>query len=106
MGEPASFQGFENPERDVNATRWIDRLKALSDIRNLNKWAKYGPYSSNKTANKAQCSIFETFLNTPYFSDLLIESYISQYNEKFYLFIRIYNALPGTQEPVLPYTDR
>lgn len=57
MKSPASFQGFQNPpaQSDPNASSWRDRAVALG-TRFPGQWAKYGPYSSNKTASHASIS--------------------------------------------------
>lgn len=49
----ARFLGFEEPQFDPTARGAIDRVRALTGPTYLDKWVKYGPFSSRKSAQNA-----------------------------------------------------
>jgi hypothetical protein len=54
---PMPFMGWEPPKYDINASSWLNRLRALNTTEHRNKWAKYGPYKTRKSSNQAISSI-------------------------------------------------
>lgn len=56
MNVIAAFQGFEDPPLDVEASTWLERLTALYS-NHPGKWAKYGPYTSRKSAQNVASHI-------------------------------------------------
>ena len=88
---PANFVKFEDPQVGVNSNNWESRIEALA-TEHKGKWAKYGPYSSNKTASTAKIRVEDCFYefqkmhsNSIYY----LRTSVSVEQEKCYLYIRV-----------------
>jgi len=79
--KPAPFVGFEEPKNDINAYTWKERIEALSDS-HPNKWAKYGPFASSKTANNIASKIRSVTEHT-------VVTSVESNDDKYYLFIKV-----------------
>ncbi len=98
-GTAAEFIGFEKPTRDINAPRWIERLRALS-TQYEGSWAKYGPYNRMNGANRALHTVHKAFSdNGTLFERQELDTHIQPDEDNFYyLYIRIFKSgLPITK---------
>jgi hypothetical protein len=57
------FQGFEEPEYSPDSFFWLDRVRGLYS-KYPNRWAKYGPFKTRKSANNAASSLNKQYLAT------------------------------------------
>jgi len=85
MTDAAEFLGFQQPKRDLNARSWKERIQALHD-EHLNKWAKYGPFSSKKATQNTAARIKRQGKEM----QLKVETHIegNEFREQF-LFVRV-----------------
>lgn len=86
MKGPQQFQGFADPPKppDFNAPSWGGRVEALAEAR-PEEWARYGPYSSNKTASYAVHSVRRSVAKMAGYE---AEATYAQEGEEFYVYLR------------------